>query len=162
MSTKNRIVVISGGFDPLHKGHIQYIEAAKELAGPGGELIVGVNSDEWLRRKKGAEFLKAEDRQAIIRALRAVDHCWDFDDSDDTAVELIEQAVFYADGHFDVIFANGGDRSSSAATPESDFCEENGIHCEYGVGGSDKANSSSWILNKWKDRSNCGNSGTYQ
>jgi len=162
VSTKRKLVIVSGGFDPLHKGHIQYIEAAKKLAGEDGELIVGVNSDEWLRRKKGAEFLKAEDREAIIGALGAVDHCWDFDDSDETAVQLIEAAIDYAGRHYDIIFANGGDRSSSGVTPESEFCNENGVHCEYGVGGSDKANSSSWILNKWKDRRNCGNSGQYQ
>ena len=144
MSTKRKLVIVSGGFDPLHKGHIQYIEAAKKLAGEDGELIVGVNSDEWLRRKKGAEFLKAEDREAIIGALGAVDHCWDFDDSDETAVQLIEAAIDYAGRHYDIIFANGGDRKGDN-TPEVALCNEMGIELIWNIGGG-KIQSSSDLV----------------
>jgi len=155
----NRIVVISGGFDPLHKGHIQYITDAKRLAEDGGRgegmLIVGLNSDEWLRRKKGQEFLSFEDRSSIVETLSPVNQCWAFDDDDDTATQLIRMAVLMQQNEYpdaEVMFANGGDRSSSEATPESDYCEENGITCVYGVGGSNKENSSSWILDRWNSR----------
>jgi len=152
---KHKLVVISGGFDPLHKGHIHYISAAKTLAGRFGHLLVGLNSDEWLRRKKGSEFLGFEDRNCIVTALGDVDWCWMFDDSDDTAIDIIKQGMEMAELSFpdhEVVFANGGDRSSASETPESDFCKQNGIECFYGVGGTDKVNSSSWILKKWNDK----------
>jgi len=156
----NRIVVISGGFDPLHKGHIQYITDAKRLAEEGdnkGILVVGLNSDEWLRRKKGQEFMSFEDRHAIVSALGAVDRAIMFNDDDGTAIDAIERTASWASKMYpraEIIFANGGDRSSAAATPESQYCEDNGFRCVYGVGGEDKANSSSWILEKWNSREN--------
>ena len=85
-----RIVLITGGFDPLHSGHIAYIKAAREL---GDSLIVGVNSDEWLRRKKGQEFMPWEERATIISALQDVDRVINFDDIDNSAKDAIRKKI---------------------------------------------------------------------
>lgn len=140
----NTVVVITGGFDPIHGGHINYIKAAKEL---GSILVVGVNSDEWLVRKKGQSFMPFEDRVAIINALQHVDYAIPFDDSDDSGKDAIAWARrVYPDHH--IIFANGGDRTASNI-PEMDVVDSN-LSFAFGVGGTDKSNSSSWLLQEWK------------
>ena len=83
----NKIVLCTGGFDPLHKGHLSYFTAAREL---GDKLVVGVNSDAWLARKKGRSFMPMDERVTIIQCLRMVDHAILFDDSDGTAIEAIK------------------------------------------------------------------------
>jgi cytidyltransferase-like protein len=141
-----RIVLITGGFDPLHSGHIAYIKAAREL---GDSLIVGVNSDEWLRRKKGQEFMPWEERASIIAALHYVDRVINFDDSDNSAKDAIKK-VRAIHPTAQIIFANGGDRTKENI-PEMDLLQEM-LHLDFvfGVGGEDKKNSSSWILQEWK------------
>jgi cytidyltransferase-like protein len=138
------IVLVTGGYDPLHSGHISYFKAAKEL---GDVLVVGVNSDSWLERKKGRAFMSSIDRIAIIENLKMVDYCLLFDDSDGTAKEAIlnVRALFPNDR---IIFANGGDRTA-ANIPEMDITDDNLIF-EFAVGGQHKINSSSWILDEWK------------
>ena len=140
------IVVITGGFDPLHSGHIAYIKAAREL---GDSLIVGINSDEWLRRKKGQEFMPWEERATIIAALHDVDRVINFDDSDNSAKDAIKK-VRAIHPTAQIIFANGGDRTKENI-PEMDLLQEM-LHLDFvfGVGGEDKKNSSSWILQEWK------------
>lgn len=141
-----RIVLITGGFDPLHSGHIAYINAAREL---GDSLIVGVNSDQWLRRKKGQEFMSWEERATIISNLHSVDRVINFDDSDDSAKDAIRK-VRSIGPNSQIIFANGGDRTKENI-PEMDLLSEM-LHLDFvfGVGGADKKNSSSWILQEWK------------
>jgi cytidyltransferase-like protein len=141
-----KIVLITGGFDPLHSGHIAYIKAAREL---GDSLIVGVNSDEWLRRKKGQEFMPWEERATIIAALHDVDRVINFDDSDNSAKDAIRK-VRSINPAAQIIFANGGDRTKENI-PEMELLSEM-LHLEFvfGVGGEDKKNSSSWILQEWK------------
>jgi cytidyltransferase-like protein len=141
-----RIVLITGGFDPIHSGHIAYINSAREL---GDSLIVGVNSDEWLRRKKGQEFMPWEERATIIAALYNVDRVINFDDSDSSAKDAIKK-VRAIHPHAQIIFANGGDRTKENI-PEMDLLQEM-LHLDFvfGVGGEDKKNSSSWILQEWK------------
>ncbi len=137
-----RIVLITGGFDPLHSGHIAYFNAAKEL---GDILVVGVNSDSWLTRKKGAPFMPISERTTIIQNLKMVDHCLLFDDSDDSAREAIRNVkMLYPNSQ--VVFANGGDRTKENI-PEM---TESDVEFVFGVGGKDKKNSSSWILQEWK------------
>jgi len=140
------IVVVTGGFDPLHSGHIAYIKAAREL---GDSLIVGVNSDNWLRRKKGQEFMPWEERATIIAALHNVDRVINFDDSDNSAKDAIKK-VRAIHPTARIIFANGGDRTKENI-PEMDLLQEM-LHLDFvfGVGGEDKKNSSSWILQEWK------------
>lgn len=141
-----RIVLITGGFDPLHSGHIAYINAAREL---GDSLIVGVNSDEWLCRKKGQEFMPWEERATIIAALNNVDRVINFDDRDNSAKDAIKK-VRALNPHAQIIFANGGDRTKENI-PEMDLLSEMlHLNFEFGVGGEDKKNSSSWILQEWK------------
>jgi cytidyltransferase-like protein len=140
------IVIATGGFDPVHSGHINYIKEAKKL---GDVLIVGINSDEWLRRKKGQEFMPWEERATIIAALHDVDRVINFDDSDNSAKDAIRKVrAIYPNAQ--IVFANGGDRTKTNI-PEMDVLEEM-LHLEFvfGVGGEDKKNSSSWILQEWK------------
>ena len=82
----SKVVLVTGGFDPLHSGHIAYFKAAREL---GDHLVVGLNSDEWLTRKKGRPFMPIEERAAIVKELACVDEVIAFDDNDDTACAAI-------------------------------------------------------------------------
>ena len=138
----NRVVLVTGGFDPLHSGHIDYFKAAKRL---GDILVVGVNSDSWLRRKKGREFLPSYERVQIIENLRMVDHCILFNDTEDHAIEAIRNVkIMYPNSQ--IVFANGGDRTADNIPEMS----EPDVIFEFGVGGYNKKNSSSWILEEYK------------
>ena len=137
-----KIVVVTGGFDPIHSGHISYINEAAKL---GDRLIVGVNSDAWLERKKGRAFMPIKERRNIINNLKSVYCTTEFNDSDGSAVKLLEQ-LKYDYLYCDIIFANGGDRTA-VNIPEMSV---QGIEFVFGVGGENKANSSSWILEEWK------------
>jgi D-beta-D-heptose 7-phosphate kinase/D-beta-D-heptose 1-phosphate adenosyltransferase len=137
-----KIVLVTGGFDPLHSGHIAYFKAAKQL---GNLLVVGINSDDWLSRKKGRSFMPASERKAIIENLYQVHKVIEFDDTDNSAVDAIKKVknMFPRD---QIIFANGGDR-----TPDNipEMVVDN-VEFAFGVGGNNKKNSSSWILEEWK------------
>ena len=137
-----KVVVVTGGFDPLHSGHIAYFKAAKTL---GDWLVVGLNSDEWLTRKKGRPFMPLHERMSIIGNLGIVDEVLLYDDSDGSSCEAIRLAKQrHPDAH--IIFANGGDRTRENI-PEMVFDD---VEFVFGVGGEDKKNSSSWILEDWK------------
>lgn len=137
-----KIVIVTGGFDPIHSGHIALLKEAKKL---GHALAVGLNSDEWLRRKKGHEFMPWSERSAIIENLKMVDIVFSFDDSDGSAIDAIKRVKeVYPDD--ELIFANGGDRTKDNI-PEMIFDD---VEFVFGVGGEDKKNSSSWILDEWK------------
>ena len=141
---KKTVVVISGGFDPIHSGHIELIKKASAL---GDKLIVGLNSDDWLTRKKGRSFMCVHERRKVLEAIKWVDEVWEFDDSDDSACDLLEQVTMNHPSIEDtIIFANGGDRTEGNIRE----MEVPGIQFVFGVGGSDKKNSSSWILEEWK------------
>jgi cytidyltransferase-like protein len=139
-----KIVLVTGGFDPLHRGHIEYFKAAKKL---GDKLIVGINSDDWLTRKKGRPFMTINDRVAIIENLKMVDNCILFNDNDGTAIEAIHNVrrLFPDDV---IVFANGGDRTKENI-PEMVF---NDVEFVFGVGGTEKINSSSDILKNWEQQ----------
>jgi cytidyltransferase-like protein len=138
------IVLITGGFDPLHSGHIAYFKAAKKL---GDILVVGVNSDAWLTRKKGSPFMPFRERAEIVRNIVGVDFVIDFDDNDGSAKHAITM-VRQSYPTDKIIFANGGDRTNDNI-PEMDIVDNN-LQFVFGVGGFNKANSSSWILQEWK------------
>jgi D-beta-D-heptose 7-phosphate kinase/D-beta-D-heptose 1-phosphate adenosyltransferase len=150
-----KAVIVTGGFDPLHSGHIAYFKAAKEL---GSILFVGVNSDEWLTRKKGRPFMPAEERMSIIKEIGCVGHVFSFDDSDDTAIKAIEYVKNYVPNNTPIVFANGGDRTKDNI-PEMVFDD---VEFVFGVGGEDKKNSSSWILSNWDKPTTKRNWGTYR
>jgi cytidyltransferase-like protein len=142
---ETKIVLVTGGFDPLHSGHIEYFKAARQL---GDKLIVGVNSDQWLKRKKGRYFMPITERVSIIEHIEMVDHCILYDDNDGSSIEAIKNIrQLYPHAH--IIFANGGDRTK-LNIPEMSFVDDN-LSFEFGVGGTDKKNSSSWILEEWKN-----------
>ena len=152
-------VLVSGGFDPLHSGHIEYLKASKKL---GTTLIVALNSDEWLTRKKGKPFMPFDERRAVLESIGVVDEVIAFDDSDDTASDLIRRvhSIYdgkefehdYSDddhmgmvGYYQIYFANGGDRGKGNV-PELNVCKELDVTMLWGVGGG-KIQSSSWLIN---------------
>jgi cytidyltransferase-like protein len=137
-----KVVVATGGFDPIHSGHIEYLTAARAL---GDMLLVGVNSDEWLVRKKGKAFMPLFERLKIVANLHMVDAVMSFSDDDGTAIEALE-SVKGRHPDCEIIFANGGDRTAENI-PEMVV---EGVEFVFGVGGENKANSSSWILEEWK------------
>ena len=147
-------VIVTGGFDPIHSGHIAYLQNA---AMEGTRLVVGVNSDEWLKRKKGREFMPWSERAAILSAMTCVDEVIAFDDSDDSACDAIRQVKEKYHNEV-IVFANGGDRTKENI-PEMIFKD---VEFVFGIGGEDKKNSSSWILKEWAQPTTQRKWGTYK
>ena len=149
---KYKVILLSGGFDPVHKGHIECINQAKELA---DEVWVGLNNDKWLHRKKGKSFMDEKERAFIMSNLKSVDWVYvmnPHDSNDDTAIDFIEQSrIRYIREHGSfpkgvMALGNGGDRTETT-TPENDVCDSYGIESVWGLG--DKVQSSSWLLEKY-------------
>ena len=138
-----KVIVVSGGFDPLHSGHISYFKDASEH---GNRLIVALNSDDWLKRKKGKYFMPFLERKSIIENLRNVDEVIDFEDDEiGSSINALEKVKkLYPED--EIYFANGGDRDKENI-PEMSV---DGINFLFSVGGDDKKNSSSWILKDWQ------------
>ncbi|MDA9921234.1 adenylyltransferase/cytidyltransferase family protein [Gammaproteobacteria bacterium] len=138
-----KIIIVSGGFDPIHSGHIAYFKSAKDL---GDRLIVALNSDAWLVNKKGKFFMPFLERKAIVENLACVDLVVDFEDDElgSATNALIKVKEMYPDDQ--IIFANGGDRNKENI-PEMSV---DNISFQFSVGGDDKKNSSSWILKNWQ------------
>jgi cytidyltransferase-like protein len=128
-------IAVSGGFDPMHKGHVQMIREAAEY----GNVIVILNSDEWLIRKKGYKFMSFEERAYIAGNLKGVALVTAVDDADGSVCKALER--FKPD-----YFANGGDRYEEN-TPEMDVCEKLGIQMLWNIGGG-KIQSSSELVTK--------------
>ena len=135
---REKTVCISGGFDPVHVGHLRMIRGAKRLTN-GGKLIIIVNSDEWLQRKKGYVFMPFEERREILLSFRGVDGVSSVDDKDDTVCEALKRI------HPD-IFANGGDRKERNV-PEYKICDNLDIEMVYNVGGEKVQSSSNLVAN---------------
>ena len=133
-------IVVSGGFDPMHRGHVQMIREASHY----GNVVVVLNSDEWLIRKKGYKFMSFEERAFILGNIKGVSVVTNVLDGDDTVCEALRRIK-------PDYFANGGDRHAKS-TPESVFCKNNSIETLWGIGGENKSNSSSWILKQWKEK----------
>jgi len=129
-------VMVSGGFDPVHAGHIRMIRDAAQY----GNVIVIANSDDWLYRKKGFVFMEWERRVEILNAIKGVLLVDSVDDSDGTVCSAIRR-------HKPTYFANGGDRGKSN-TPEQAVCEEIGVQLLWGIGGEEKVDSSSDLAEK--------------
>lgn len=135
---KKKIVAISGGFDPIHIGHVRMIQDARKL----GNVIVFLNTDDWLKRKKGYEFMSWDERAEILLGMKGVKEVYSAMDDDNTVCEALK---FYKPD----VFANGGDRKIGKV-PEYQVCEDLGIEMEFGVGGDDKPQSSSWLVDNVK------------
>lgn len=137
------IIVVSGGFDPVHSGHIDYLKSAKKS---GDKLIVALNSDDWLIKKKGKPFLPFVERKTIIESIKYVDEVISFqDDRIGSCIDALEKLKkLYPNDN--IILANGGDRNEGNI-PEM---QVQNIKFLFNVGGTTKKNSSSWILNQWQ------------
>ena len=141
----NDIVLVSGGFDPVHSGHILLIQEASKL----GDVVILLNSDNWLRAKKGKEFLPYKEREIIMSSIKKVIDVISFDDSDTTCMEGIRKAITKYPNQ-KIKFANGGDRNNKTTpSPETIFCKNNKVETLWAIGGDTKINSSSWILKNW-------------
>ena len=138
-----KLIIVSGGFDPIHSGHIAYFEAAKSH---GDKLIVALNSDSWLEQKKGKFFMPYDERKTIVESIKFVDEVIGFqDDAKGTCINALEKIKkLYPND--DIYFANGGDRDRKNIPEKS----VSGVNFLFSIGGDDKKNSSSWILNKWQ------------
>lgn len=135
--SKVKVTLASGGFDPCHIGHVEYIRAAASLD-EDALMVVAVNSDEWLKRKKGSAFMNFVERATVIAALSGVDYVVGWDDGGPTVSGLIE--LIEPD-----IFAKGGDRDSPENVPEYEVCQAVGCKVVFGVGGG-KVQSSSELI----------------
>jgi D-beta-D-heptose 7-phosphate kinase/D-beta-D-heptose 1-phosphate adenosyltransferase len=131
---KNKTIVISGGMDPIHVGHVKMVQAAAEL----GELIVVLNSDAWLKRKKGYVFMPFEERKYLLQQIKGVSSVSAVDDTDGTVCEALERLK-------PDMFGNGGDRTSEN-TPEGSVCNKLNIEMIWNLGGK-KIQSSSGLVN---------------
>ena len=136
------VIIVSGGFDPVHKGHIRMFREAANL---GAQVVVGLNSDEWLTRKKGKPFMGWDERAEILESCKFVNQVIPFDDSDDTANNAIERTLSKYSSQHNFYFANGGDRGKGNV-PELDVCKNLNVVMLWGIGGG-KIQSSSWLTN---------------
>jgi len=131
---KNKTIAISGGLDPVHIGHINMIKAASKL----GDVIVILNSDEWLKRKKGYVFMPYEERKCLLKQLKGVTAVSAVDDTNGTVCEALRRLK-------PDMFGNGGDRTYEN-TPEMATCQELNIEMIWKLGGK-KVQSSSGLIN---------------
>jgi len=141
-----KVSLVTGGFDPIHSGHISYFERAKDLS---NYLVVGINTNEWLTRKKGQYFLPWIERAVIIRHLDMVDAVISWDDSDESACGAIAKCLEISET---VIFCNGGDRIKTNTPEIRGYGDDPRVEFKFAIGGDDKMNSSSWILNDYFNR----------
>lgn len=141
-----KIVLATGGFDPIHSGHISYFVEAAQL---GDYFIVGCNSDDWLQRKKGRYFMPITERMNLISHLNMVDRVIAFDDSANNSIDCIRQ-VLEEHPQDDIVFVNGGDRDHTNVPEQFAYADNARVSFVFGVGGSNKQNSSRWILEEWK------------
>ena len=137
-------VLVTGGFDPLHRGHIALLKESKQL---GTYLIVGLNSDKWLSRKKGRPFMSYEERKEILLSLSCVDEVISFNDDNDTACDAIAQVIQSSP----IIFANGGDRHNENVPEYVLYKNDDNVTFRWGIGGTNKQNSSSWLLDNFNN-----------
>ncbi len=139
---KKKAVIVSGYFNPVHKGHIEYFKNAKAC---GDKLIVIVNSDYQRELKGSKEFQKEDERVFIISNIKSVDKVFLSIDLDRTVCETIRLIHSQLTSDYLLVFANGGDQNNNSI-PEVRICQELGIELIDGLG--DKIQSSSWLLNK--------------
>ena len=142
-----KVSLVTGGFDPIHSGHISYFSRAKDFS---DFLVVGLNTEEWLTKKKGQYFQSWKERAEIISHLTMVDAVITVPDDDEgSACGAIAKCLEIADK---VIFCNGGDRGKSYTPETLKYGQEPRVQFQFGIGGEDKMNSSSWILKGYFER----------
>jgi D-beta-D-heptose 7-phosphate kinase/D-beta-D-heptose 1-phosphate adenosyltransferase len=139
-SQNEKVIVVSGGFDPLHYGHVRYFKEARKL---GDKLIVILNTDNFLRLKKGYVFMRFNERKEIIESIKYVDKIVKCIDKDNTVCETLKMLK---KKYPNLTFSKGGDKNISNI-PEAQTCDNCGIRMVFDVGGG-KIQSSSWLINK--------------
>ena len=143
----DKVSLVTGGFDPIHSGHLRYFERAKDYS---DYLVVGLNGDPWLTRKKGQYFQCWTERADILRHLDMVDAVITVpDDEEGSACGAIAKCLEIAET---VVFCNGGDRGKDNTPETVKYGNDSRVQFEYGSGGDDKMNSSSWILHNYFNR----------
>ena len=142
-----KLSLVTGGFDPIHSGHIAYFERAKDLS---GYLVVGINTEEWLTAKKGQYFQSWVERAEIIRHLDMVDAVITVpDDEEGSACGAIAKCLEISEK---VIFCNGGDRIKTNTPEIRGYGDDPRVEFKFAIGGEEKVNSSSWILHNYFNR----------
>lgn len=143
---REKICLVTGGFDPVHSGHIDYINSAKNYS---DYVVVGINSNDWLVNKKKLYLMPWQERASVIKNLKSVDQVIAFDDRDGSAIDAIRQCLEISKT---VVFANGGDRASDNTPEAIAFEDDKRVQFIYGAGGEDKKNSSSLLLSDFTDK----------
>ena len=146
MSNDIRVVAVSGGFDPVHIGHVRMFEEAKKL---GTHLVVILNCDDWLVRKKGFAFMPEDERAELIKKFEAVDDVHIHHSDDVHVSDALRDYQMDIDGNLYPVhvFANGGDRKDEADIPEAEVCKGKNIELIFNIGHGGKVQSSSWLTN---------------
>jgi len=139
-----KVVIVSGGFDPIHIGHIRMFREARKL----GQLLVAIlNKDAFLERKKGYIFMPFKERKEVLESIKYINYVFESCDDDNSVCNSL-RALRKEFTNETLVFANGGDRKYKVNIPETKVCEELKIEMVFGVGGSDKPQSSSWLVEK--------------
>lgn len=140
-----KVVAVSGGFDPVHIGHVRMFSEAKKL---GDRLVVIINNDNWLRTKKGFIFMPEQERAELISHFADVDEVVITSHTEDDSDRSVSRELANVRPH---IFANGGDRNNEADVPETIVCAQYNIEMVFNVGQGGKVQSSSWLTGKKSD-----------
>lgn len=148
---ENKIIsIVSGGFDPIHPGHIMMMKDCLKFS---NYLIVGVNSNKWLINKKGNYFMDIQHRIYVVSSLNVVNETMEFEDDDKGSANNLLIKIRNKYSNDKIIFANGGDRSDSSKILEFETAKQYNIDLKFGIGGSHKESSSSDLLERWSEYS---------
>ena len=148
---ENKIIsIVSGGFDPVHPGHIMMMKDCLKFS---NYLIVGVNSNKWLINKKGNYFMDIQHRIYVVSSLNVVNETMEFEDDDKGSANNLLIKIRNKYSNDKIIFANGGDRSDSSKILEFETAKQYNIDLKFGIGGSHKESSSSDLLKRWSEYS---------
>ena len=148
---ENRVIsIVSGGFDPIHPGHIMMMKDCLKFS---NYLIVGVNSNKWLINKKGNYFMDIQHRIYVVNNLNVVNEAMEFEDDDKGSANNLLIKIRNKYSNDKIIFANGGDRSDSSKILEFETAKQYNIDLKFGIGGSHKESSSSDLLKRWSEYS---------
>ena len=148
---ENRVIsIVSGGFDPIHPGHIMMMKDCLKFS---NYLIVGVNSNKWLINKKGNYFMDIQHRLYVVSSLNVVSETMEFEDDDEGSANNLLIKIRNKYSNDKIIFANGGDRSDSSKILEFETAKQYNIDLKFGIGGSHKESSSSDLLERWSEYS---------
>ena len=149
---ENKIIsIVSGGFDPIHPGHIMMMKDCLKFS---NYLIVGVNSNKWLINKKGNYFMDIQHRIYVVSSLNVVNETLEFEDDEEGSANNLLIKIRNKYSNDKIIFANGGDRSDSSKILEFETAKQYNIDLKFGIGGSHKESSSSDLLKRWSEYSN--------